>query len=306
MAAGDNLADTTLLAVRDYAAPGESLAAALGVDYALIEEHRFPRRREPGHAATAVDRARPGLHVAGPSERTPGPAAACAARLACSRGALDRSGRALPGLHATGTRRSIPARSSASTSSRRCSRRRSMRSGPWIRICTGSPSLDEVFPRIRSTALTAGPLLADWVRAEARDAVLIGPDREAAQWVRGIAEPVREAPGVSLRRPGWAIAKCASACPTSPWPESAACSSMTSPAPPARWPEQPSSCCWPAPLLSMYWSPTGCSWAMPKTRCAAPVSVRLVSTDSIRACEQRAGPRSAARRRRSSRNCARR
>jgi len=48
--------------------------------------------------------------------------------------------------------------------------------------------LDKVLPAKRSISLSAGPLLAAFVRDHVRDAVLVGPDAESRQWVAHIAE----------------------------------------------------------------------------------------------------------------------
>ena len=44
-------------------------------------------------------------------------------------------------------------------------------------------SLDEVMPGRRSLALSAAPLLGRWVARQVPDALLLGPDEEALQWV---------------------------------------------------------------------------------------------------------------------------
>jgi ribose-phosphate pyrophosphokinase len=52
-------------------------------------------------------------------------------------------------------------------------------------------SLDEVMPGSRSVALTAAPLLGRWIAAQwpaATPPLLVGPDEEAAQWVRAAGE----------------------------------------------------------------------------------------------------------------------
>lgn len=49
-------------------------------------------------------------------------------------------------------------------------------------------TLDEVVPGRRGVALTAAPLLGDWITARLPDALLLGPDEEALQWVRVAAQ----------------------------------------------------------------------------------------------------------------------
>jgi len=47
-------------------------------------------------------------------------------------------------------------------------------------------SLDEIYT-IPSVAVHAAPLLAEWIAANVRAPILIGPDRESAQWVSDVA-----------------------------------------------------------------------------------------------------------------------
>ncbi len=50
-------------------------------------------------------------------------------------------------------------------------------------------TLDEVLPGRRGVALTAAPLLGAWLAARRPGCLLVGPDEEAAQWVRAAAQP---------------------------------------------------------------------------------------------------------------------
>jgi len=49
-------------------------------------------------------------------------------------------------------------------------------------------TMDEVVPGRRGVALTAAPLLGDWVARQRPGALLLGPDEEAGQWVRIAAQ----------------------------------------------------------------------------------------------------------------------
>jgi ribose-phosphate pyrophosphokinase len=49
-----------------------------------------------------------------------------------------------------------------------------------------NPELSSLF-RIPTRRVATAPLLAEWIRTHIADAVLIGPDRESAQWVADIA-----------------------------------------------------------------------------------------------------------------------
>ncbi len=48
-------------------------------------------------------------------------------------------------------------------------------------------TLDEVVPGRRGVALGAAPLLGDWIARRVPGALLLGPDEDAAQWVRAAA-----------------------------------------------------------------------------------------------------------------------
>lgn len=48
-------------------------------------------------------------------------------------------------------------------------------------------TLQEAIPCPQALALTAAPLLADFVHSQCADALLIGPDEESAQWIRAAA-----------------------------------------------------------------------------------------------------------------------
>jgi ribose-phosphate pyrophosphokinase len=50
-------------------------------------------------------------------------------------------------------------------------------------------TMDEVVPGRRGVALTAAPLLGAWIARQLPGALLLGPDEEAAQWVRAAAQP---------------------------------------------------------------------------------------------------------------------
>jgi ribose-phosphate pyrophosphokinase len=51
-----------------------------------------------------------------------------------------------------------------------------------------TPRLADAVPVRRAVAVTAAPLMADWIAEHTRDALLIGPDEESEQWVGAIAE----------------------------------------------------------------------------------------------------------------------
>ena len=49
--------------------------------------------------------------------------------------------------------------------------------------------LSEAIPVGRAIALSAAPVIADWLKQQGDDSLLIGPDEESGQWVSAIAAP---------------------------------------------------------------------------------------------------------------------
>ncbi|WP_066337395.1 ribose-phosphate diphosphokinase [Azohydromonas lata] len=61
-------------------------------------------------------------------------------------------------------------------------------------------SMEELFPGRRGVALSAAPLLGQWVAQQLGEPVLIGPDEEAAQWVSVAAQERGLTHGVGHKR----------------------------------------------------------------------------------------------------------
>ena len=59
--------------------------------------------------------------------------------------------------------------------------------------------LDDLF-RIPAIRVSSAPLLAEWIRANVPDAVLLGPDGESRQWVRDVARLARRPYEVLTKR----------------------------------------------------------------------------------------------------------
>lgn len=59
-------------------------------------------------------------------------------------------------------------------------------------------TLAELFA-MPATQVSAAPLLAQWIRAQVRDPVVVGPDAESAQWVAQVATAC-DAPWLTLRK----------------------------------------------------------------------------------------------------------
>jgi ribose-phosphate pyrophosphokinase len=186
-----------LLSAVDYAGPGQALAQALEVDHAVIQEHRFP----DGESRVTLPSTIPGrvfvyCSLDNPNERL-------VPLLLALHGLRDAGARWI-GLIAPylAYMRQDAAFNPGEVVSQRVVA--ALLAAPVDALWTVDPhlhrvsSLEAVFPGIRAQALSAAPMIADWVTASARDALLIGPDRESEQWVGGIAS--------RCNRP-WAVAE---------------------------------------------------------------------------------------------------
>jgi ribose-phosphate pyrophosphokinase len=63
-----------------------------------------------------------------------------------------------------------------------------------------TPDLRAAVPVRRAVALSAAPVMADWLAVHADRPLLVGPDEESLQWVRAIAEPGNLDYGVARKR----------------------------------------------------------------------------------------------------------
>lgn len=175
-----------LLAFADERGLAEKLAAELGVELAFVAEHRFPDgeikltlpRRLPEHVVVLR-----GLHP--PNERLVELllTAKTARRLGAKRLVL-----ASPYL--AYMRQDIEFQPGEAISQRIVA---GFLGELFERVVTIDPhlhriaSLDEVMPGSRGIALTAAPLLGEWIAAQwagGQRPLLVGPDEEALQWVR--------------------------------------------------------------------------------------------------------------------------
>ncbi len=190
-----------LLAFADEHALAERLAAELACELAIVAEHRFPDgeikltlpSRLPEHVAVLR-----GLHQ--PNERLVQLllTAKTARRLGAKRLVL-----AAPYL--AYMRQDIEFQPGEAISQRIVA---GFLGELFERVVTIDPhlhriaSLDEVMPGSRGIALTAAPLLGDWIASQwagAPPPLLVGPDEEALQWVR--------AAGAGTGLDGWVCRK---------------------------------------------------------------------------------------------------
>jgi ribose-phosphate pyrophosphokinase len=175
-----------LLAFDDERHLAEPLAAALQLPLHWIERHRFPdgetRLRLPAALPPQVALLR-GLHrpndklaelmIVGPAARELG---AARLTLICPYLAYMRQDMAFTPGEAVSQRHVGQALAT------------------WFdAVITVDPhlhrvaSMDQVVPGRRGVALSAAPLLGEWAARHASDPILLGPDEEAAPWVRNAA-----------------------------------------------------------------------------------------------------------------------
>lgn len=175
-----------LLAFADERALAEKLAAQLGCELAWVAEHRFP----DGEIKLTLPSALP-------------------QRVVVLRGLHQPNERLVQLLLTAKTARRLGARRLVLASPYLAYMRQDIEFQPgeaisqrivagflgelFERVVTVDPhlhriaSLDEVMPGSRGIALTAAPLLGEWIAAQwpgAQRPLLVGPDEEALQWVR--------------------------------------------------------------------------------------------------------------------------
>jgi ribose-phosphate pyrophosphokinase len=174
-----------LLAFDDEAALAHALAAALGWPLALVDRHRFPdgetRLRLPPRLPPRVAMLR-GLQQ--PNEKlTELMLAAAGAR------ELGAAQLTLVSPYLAYMRQDIEFTPGEVVSQRHLGR---ALAGWFDAVVTVDPHLhrvatmDEVVPGRRGVALTAAPLLGEFIARQVPGALLVGPDAESAQWV-GVA-----------------------------------------------------------------------------------------------------------------------
>ncbi len=175
-----------LLAFDDEAAMARRLAEALGWPLALIERHRFPdgesRLRLPPRLPPVVALLR-GLQQ--PDEKI-------VQLMLVSAGARELGAQrlALVCPYLAYMRQDIEFSPGEVVSQRHLGRALAAWFDAVITVdphLHRVPTMDDVVPGRRGIALTAAPLLGDWIARQVPGALLIGPDEEAAQWVRAAA-----------------------------------------------------------------------------------------------------------------------
>lgn len=171
-----------LLAFEDEAALARELAEALGLPLAFITRHRFP----DGELRLVLPKPLPervlllrGLQQ--PNEKL-------VELLITAPAAREYGARQLLLVtpYLAYMRQDMEFTPGEAVSQRHIAR---LLSSQFDRIVTIDPhlhriaSLDEVMPQGTGLALSAAPVLGDWIAAHVPGALLIGPDEESAQWV---------------------------------------------------------------------------------------------------------------------------
>jgi len=177
-----------VLGFADYRAQGETLAAALGVPFALVEVHRFP----DGESKVTVP---------GPLED----------EVILCRSLDHPNDKLIELLLAARTARELGARKLTLVAPYLCYMRQDIAFNPgeavsqriigsWLaelfeRVITVDPHLhridhlEQAIPGREAIALAATEPMGEFLAANTRSPLLVGPDAESEQWVRAIAEP---------------------------------------------------------------------------------------------------------------------
>jgi len=177
-----------LLGFADYRAQGETLAAALGIPFSLIEVHRFP----DGESKVTV----------------PGP---LDGEVIFCRSLDHPNYKLIELLLAARTARELGAQRLTLVAPYLCYMRQDIAFNPgeavsqrivggWLaelfdRVITVDPHLhrierlEQAIPGREAIALAATRPMGEFLTANTRAPLLVGPDAESEQWVRAIAEP---------------------------------------------------------------------------------------------------------------------
>ena len=179
---------TVLLGFPDYREPAQRLAARAGFEYGDIVVHRFP----DGESRVTLPERSPSHVVLYTS--------------------LDDPNRRLIELEfAAVTAKELGARQLTLVAPYLCYMRQDMAFHPgeavsqrivgallarhFETLITVDPhlhrvsSLSDAIPVRRTVTLSAAPVIADWLRQQGGDPLLVGPDEESEQWVSAIATP---------------------------------------------------------------------------------------------------------------------
>lgn len=179
--------DTLLLGFPEYAPPARRLAAVLNCPYGEVEVHRFPDGESMVRLPTGLPE-----------------------RIIVCRSLNDPNDKLIELLLTAETARAAGVARLDLVAPYLCYMRQDCAFHPgeavsqriigrWLAdsfdgVITVDPHLHrvhrlgEVLPAKRSISLSAGPLLAAFLREKLRDAMLVGPDAESRQWVAHIAE----------------------------------------------------------------------------------------------------------------------
>jgi ribose-phosphate pyrophosphokinase len=180
------MSTTTILGFPDYAEPSQRLASALGAQYAMVGVHRFP----DGESKVTLPPDLAGPVVFCRSLDRPNDKLIELLLAAKTARAAGASTLTLVAPYLCYMRQDIAFHPGEAVSQRIVG---SMLADLFDNVITVDPhlhriaSLDEVIPGRRAVAISAVPLLGDFLVERAPEALLLGPDAEARQWVGQIA-----------------------------------------------------------------------------------------------------------------------
>ena len=176
-----------VLAYPEEAQPASSLAVALGCELAFVQRHVFP----DGESKLTLPAALPAHVVLWRGLHQPNAKLAELMLLVPACRELGASHLQLVSPYLAYMRQDIAFNPGEVVSQRHLAGLL----GDWFdRVVTVDPhlhriaSLDEVMPAGRGHALTAAPLLGEWVANQVAAPVLLAPDEEALQWVQAAAK----------------------------------------------------------------------------------------------------------------------
>ncbi|WP_028996412.1 ribose-phosphate diphosphokinase [Azohydromonas australica] len=193
------MSEQMLLAFDDEAPLAQALAQALGVPLAFVQRHRFPdgelRLRLPEGLPSRVLMLR-GLQQ--PNEKL-------TELLLCAPAARELGARelVLVSPYLAYMRQDMAFTPGEVVSQRHVA---ALLGGLFDAVLTVDPhlhrvtSMEALFPGRRGLALSAAPLLGEWVARQLGRPVLIGPDEEAAQWVQAAAQAQGLEHGMGCKR----------------------------------------------------------------------------------------------------------
>ncbi len=177
-----------LLLFPDYLSPGKALAQQLALDYAVVEVHRFP----DGESKLTLPAELPETVIVCRSLDRPNDKLIELMLLAETVREMGVSHLTLAAPYMCYLRQDIAFHPGEAVSATIIGR---FLAGLFDRIITVDPHLHRIaklgqaMPGSEAIALGSADLMREFIAANTRQPLLVGPDAESEQWVRAIAEP---------------------------------------------------------------------------------------------------------------------